>query len=352
VYIFDKRAQMGSESQPKVGFVFTTKDRPEFTRRCLASVDKCGGFDLFWVDGSTTPEAKALPQTMRPHNFRIAEVYQDFRPRSTGRHAIQVVGCVGSFTAIRFGLRRLLDLGYDYCGIIENDTTFEPDWFPRLMSLFEFGKRDGFAVGAVTARTIATLVMVTRPDYVGMWSIGAGMCLFTRQAAQIILDTLTGEPAKRMAQYYGKTFGVDLSDVWELWCDCKDWQHTADWGFSRHLYQRGLASLGTVPSLAFDMTFGIEETLRITYVGQAARFGQEDEERFARFRVALAAAAASPRSQHLFPSLVDSARAEWFRARLRSKTLTEVSYWFDRAVHPVSSTISLIRKIKKKFGGQ
>ena len=341
---------MVSQSQPKVGFVFTTKERPELTRRCLASMDTCGGFDLLWLDGSVTSEARVLPRTISPRNFRIAEVHQDFRPRHTGRHALHVVGRVGSFTAIRFGLSRLIELGYDYCGVIENDTLFQADWFPRLMELFELGKRDGFPVGAVTSRTIATRVLFARPDYVAMWSIGAGMCLFTRQAAQIILDTLAGESAKGMARYYGKTFGVDLGDVWELWCGREDWRHSADWGFSRHLYERGLASLGTTPSLAFDMTDGIEETLRISYVRQKTEPQEEDRQRFARFRTAMAAAEASPRSQRLIPSFIDSTRATWFRVRLYSKTLQEFSYWLERAFHPVSLMDSLIRRVKMKSG--
>lgn len=330
-----------------VAFLLTTKDRPEFTRRSLQSIDTCGGFDLIWVDGSTTPEGKALPRTIKLRNCRIAELHQDVRPRHTDPRSKSFGGNLGSHTAIHFGLKRVIERGYGYCGIIENDIVFEPDWFPRLMELFELGKRDGFEVGAVTARSIASRVMFRRPDYLVMWNIGAGMVLFTQRAARVVLETYATEHAKKLAVFYRRKFGLDLTGVWELWIDRRDYPHSPDWGFSRHLYEQGLASLGTIPSLAFNMDMRIEEVLRTTYVRQGEETAVADGRTFATFKTALATAAASPRSQHLIASLVDSARGKLFRAQLHSKFVRSAVWCSDRALHPISSTRSLIRRIKR-----
>ena len=134
----------------RVAFLFTTKDRPDLTLRSLRSIDLCGGFDLIWVDGSTTAAGKAFPHSVHLKNCRIAELHQGVRPRRTDKRFRRLATTLGSDTAIHFGMSRALELGYDYCGIIENDIEFQPGWFPKLMELVDLGRRDGFEVGAVT----------------------------------------------------------------------------------------------------------------------------------------------------------------------------------------------------------
>ena len=46
---------------PRVAFLFTTKDRPDLTLRSLRSIELCRGFDLIWIDGSTSPAGKEFP---------------------------------------------------------------------------------------------------------------------------------------------------------------------------------------------------------------------------------------------------------------------------------------------------
>ncbi len=339
--------QVGNAGQPKVCFLLTTKDRVDLTLRCLQSMDTCGGFDLVWVDGSTTPEGKALPQTIKLHNCRIAELYQDFRPRHTDPRSKAFAGNLGSHWAIDFGFRRLIDLGYDYCGIIENDIGFEPDWLPRVMELFALGKRDGFSVGAVTARSIASRAMFRHNGYLVMWLTGAGMVLFTQEAARIVIRTYANSSAKKLARFYRKTFRVDLRGVWEMWCDKKDRPLCPDWLFSSHLYEHGFASLGTIPSLAFNMEVRIEETLRTTYVQRPEDIPLADDRTVATFKAAISAAAARPRSRRLVPSFVDTTRGKLFRAQLHSKFVRDCGFWVYHALHPISSMKSLIRKARK-----
>jgi hypothetical protein len=96
---------------PRIGFALSTKERTEFTRRILPGLD-CGGFDLIWCDGSTTPEGRAFASKEHFKTTPLVEIHHD------------VTG--GPDAAIQYSLQRLLALGYDYVGLIENDIALEP----------------------------------------------------------------------------------------------------------------------------------------------------------------------------------------------------------------------------------
>ena len=59
----------------RIGFAFSTKDRVEFTRRSLASIDTDEGFDRLWVDGSVRPEGRRLPHQLRLRNPRLSPLH-------------------------------------------------------------------------------------------------------------------------------------------------------------------------------------------------------------------------------------------------------------------------------------
>lgn len=247
-----------TKHNPKVGFAFSTKDRVHFTRRSLASIDTDSGFDLIWVDGSDTPEGKALPQSVQLRNCRLVEVHHNVRG--------------GPDNAIRFGLRRLLDLGYDYCGLIENDIEFKPGWYPKLMELFELGRRDGLKVGAATVRTVDGGTFIHRPQYAIMWFLGAGMLLFTREAAEIVLATYrSGMNPKRLSKFYANRFEVDLREVWDFWTERLGYgfDFGADAAYAMQLYEYGFASLGAIPCMAFNMDLDVETDWRTFYLNRS-----------------------------------------------------------------------------------
>ena len=236
---------------PKVGFSFSTKDRVDFTRRALADIDSESGFDLIWVDGSTTPEGKDLPHSVTLKNSQIVEHLYDTN---------------GPDGAIRLGLKRLLKLGYDYCGLIENDVELQPGWFTELMNLFVLGRRDGLRVGAATVRTIDGRTLIYRPQYALMWYMGASILLFTREAAKIILTTYRLTCAQELGRFYKDRLGFYLEDVWELWMDKENRPIGCDGAFAMELYRYGLSSLGTIPAKGFSADFSIEERFRSNYV--------------------------------------------------------------------------------------
>ena len=168
-----------NNSAPKVGFAFSSKDRVELSRRSLQSIDSDGGFDLIWIDGSTSEEGRRLPESTNLRNTRLVELHLDVKG--------------GPDVAIRFGLRRLLALGYDYCGLIENDIEFVPGWFSRLMQLFKLGEIDGLQVGAATTRTFLSRTLTIQSQYARLWNIGAGVVLFTRESNSYCITSLSPE---------------------------------------------------------------------------------------------------------------------------------------------------------------
>src|SRR5678816_4559553 len=125
-----------NKNRPKVGFIFSSKERVDLSRRSLSSIDSDSGFDLIWLDGSTSQEARRLPESITLRKTRLVEVHLD------------VTG--GPDAAIKYGLHRLLALGYDYCGLIENDIEFVPGWFSRLMELFQLAETNDLQVGAAS----------------------------------------------------------------------------------------------------------------------------------------------------------------------------------------------------------
>ncbi|HLK32175.1 MAG TPA: hypothetical protein VKT29_03745 [Terriglobales bacterium] len=242
----------------RVGFSFSSKDRMEFTRATLASVDTESGFDVVWVDGSESAEAKQLPYQYPWQKARLVEVHSG------------VSG--GPDRAICFGLRRLLALGYDYCGLIENDLLLAPGWFSRLLALFRLAAEDGIACGAATVRGYQSRVMAYRGGYFLSWNIGAGMVLFSRPAAQLLLAQYhaLGCTARSLFRFYGDAFGIDLRGQWDLWYGAPDHLLAMDWGYSPLLYRHGLASVGSIPSLVCDLEFDVGCVLRTAYVGPEA----------------------------------------------------------------------------------
>ena len=127
------------KKQSDTGFVYSTRDRTELSRRTFPAVTAEGDFDLYWIDGSETPEGQVLPDEMCSDTQQLCEIHRG------------VTG--GPDAAIVYGLSYLLDAGYDYIGLLENDVLLAAGWYAVLKRLFSLGKRDGLRVGAATVRT-------------------------------------------------------------------------------------------------------------------------------------------------------------------------------------------------------
>ena len=240
----------------RIGFSFSSKDRCLYTVQSLKALDAEGGFDLIWNDGSTQMEARELARNWRFKNVRLVEINCGVRG--------------GPDRAICFGLKRLLDLGYDYIGLLENDVVLHPGWFSRLRELFAQGFEEGLVCGAASVRAYESRVLEYRNRYSIDWASGAGMVLFSREAAQMILDQYArlAMTTVGIREFYAELFGVALEiSEWNIWPVTQAVPCTLDFGYTPMLYRHGFATLGAIPSLAHDLDFDVRRFLRTNYVG-------------------------------------------------------------------------------------
>lgn len=241
----------------RVGFALSSKDRVDLTRRTLEAMDQDGGYDLVWNDGSDSPEARELPKNFQFRNAKLVEVNYDVRG--------------GPDRSICFGLERLLDRGYDYVGLMENDIVMEPGWFARLMDIFALAAAEGIVCGAATVRSYEGRVLEHRAGYSINWGTGAGMILFSRPAAEIILRhyATLQMTSKSIMRFYARLFHIALDIRVQGGAGCwtqEDTPLTLDWGYTPLLYMHGYTSVGSIPSLARDLEFSTGHYLLKDYV--------------------------------------------------------------------------------------
>lgn len=241
--------------QSKVGFALSTRDRFVYTMRTIRSLDAVGGFDLIWNDGSERNEVPELSRYFVFRNARLVEANYGVKG--------------GADAAIRYGLRRLLELGYDFVGLIENDVLLAPGWLTAMREAFESATNERIVVGAVSALGYQSRVLEYRKDYSLEWARGAALVLFTREAAQLLLEKYTrlGMTSQQIRGFYAEQFGVALHvPEWAVGGRWMDGPMTLDWGYAPLLYAHGYACVGTIPSLARDLEFDVRTVLRTDYV--------------------------------------------------------------------------------------
>ena len=215
-----------------VAFAYSCKDRVNFTDQTFDAVHaEADKFDLFVVDGSRTEDGqkKAFELSSMP---RVRKVHTD-------------VGGGADF-AILYSLSMMLDAGYDYLGLIENDVLLERGWFDRIFALFEMG----YKVGSVSARCYSDRILEFKGDYAVMANIGAGMVLFSRAGAEAVLDYYrSGSLSEyRFAPLYMR--GLVAPTPHEASNPNEKYNLSADWFFESSMMARDMVSLACVPSMA------------------------------------------------------------------------------------------------------
>lgn len=227
----------------RVAIAFSTCDRVELSKQSIEPLLQPDKFDLHWVDGSKTDKGIVFPTRCR--------TYGD----NTYHHG-GVRG--GSGAAIVFALSEMLakkwehpnkkatSQGYDYIGLVENDVLLDPDWFEPTFALFEQGKQDGLKVGAVSARCYEERILIQRPDYAICHNLGAGMIIFTREAAQSVLNQYRVQWTTENRQIFSQLIGVDIGPTWAF----GGHEHflVADWRWDALLASHGYASLALTPA--------------------------------------------------------------------------------------------------------
>ncbi len=239
----------------KLAIAYSTKDQVELTKQTLpAPTDK---FDLIWCDGSKTEEGiKFFKQRDNFAMYKHGNLYG------------------GADAAIAWKLSTLLvhDNNYTHIGLMENDVLLDEDWFDPTLELFEKGKQDGLHVGAVSARSYVDRVLIQRDGYAVMHNLGAGMVIFTRQAAEIILRSFRTHwwPANRLL--FAQLSGVDLATYAAF--RGQEQFVTTDWGWEAQLLCHGLAALALTPSMATMIGQNpplAEQGLELVALGSPAR---------------------------------------------------------------------------------
>jgi hypothetical protein len=233
-----------------IAIALSTKDRVDLTRKILPALDEGDHLHLFWLDGSDSREGRALPSTTHFARSRLREIHFD-------------VGG-GPDAAIRQALKRMYDLNYEYLGLIENDVQLQSGWSAVLKATFQYAERDGIAVGAATVRTIACRCLCLRPNYAPMWNVGAGMVVFTRAGAAAVLEDYKPTGSTEVATFW-ESRGFRLHS-WDLWRDLPERGLGADWWYAAAMYNKGLVSVGSIPNMARNIDFDLEQDLRTHYV--------------------------------------------------------------------------------------
>jgi hypothetical protein len=262
---------LSSGARAKLGLIFSTKDRTHFSQRAVEALMGEDDLDLFWMDGSRTPEGIALPRELASTLPRLREVHYG------------VVG--GPDAAIIYGLTHLLGQGYDYIGLLENDILLPGDWFGHTMRLFEAGERDGLKVGAVSARCLANRRLLQRHGYAISSNLGAGMIIMRADAVRAVLSryrTVTGPEIQ--AAFIAATGINPLATLPEA---TEPWRAAADWNFDIAMLMEGYVSLAHSPSLArhLDTAFADNPMMQLQTSVDVA---EVDEAAFARYRTHMA----------------------------------------------------------------
>lgn len=233
----------------KLALSFSSKDRVELTEQSLDRVLH-RDIQLFWNDGSATDDGKQMHQCYSHGDVKL-------RTRVTG----------GPDTAIVFALSQMLAAEdafgfiYDYVGLLENDVLLDPDWLEPTIALFD--NPDGLPVGAVSARSFEDRVCIQRDGYCVLHNAGAGFIIFTREAAQLILNNYrTGWWPENRA-VFSQLSGLDIGK-WAAFHHNEQFV-TADWSFDAILAAHGLATVALTPSKAGMIGQDIaEQGLRLT----------------------------------------------------------------------------------------
>jgi hypothetical protein len=250
-----KPAMLRWTPQSKVGFALSTRDRFVYTMRTIKSLDAEGGFDLIWNDGSGRSEVPELSRYFAFRNVRLVEANYSVKG--------------GADAAIRFGLRRLLELDYDFIGLVENDLLLSQGWLGAMRATFVAADEEGITAGAVSALGYQSRVLEYRKKYSIDWARGAALVLFTREAAQLLLENYSRleMTSQQIRGFYAQQFGVALHvPEWAVGGRWMDGPMTLDWGYAPLLYANGYACVGTIPSLARDLEFDLRTVLRTDYV--------------------------------------------------------------------------------------
>jgi hypothetical protein len=221
----------------RVAIAFNTCDRIELTKQSIEPLLQPDKFDLHWCDGSKTAEGIDLLKEYSLHKF-------------TSHYGVRG----GSGPAIVYALTMLLahargmERAYDYIGLVENDVLLQGGWYEDLMALFKIGEQSGLVVGAASARCYEDRILIQRDGHAIVHNNGAGMIMFTRKAAELVLQNYRTAWTAENRLLFSQLSGLDIGKWWAF--RGNENFLVADWRFDMILAANGLASLALTPNRA------------------------------------------------------------------------------------------------------
>ena len=233
-------------------FIFSTKNRVDFTKASLDSMNLSGGFDVIWLDASSEITALNLFKNYRPQNFNIIARIPNIKH--------------GPDVAIQLGLTLLYHSNYEFIGLIENDVKFSKDWLPTLLGLFEVDPSEMGVkkVGAASLRNYRVRNLAIKENFSYAWNLGAGMILFRRKVVKKVLRNYGFMPAQSLRRFFKKRFKIDVSAVRDPLFPAafdKGSLLPGDAKFCLNVWRQGYACVASVPSLARNMDTSGDEDL-------------------------------------------------------------------------------------------
>jgi hypothetical protein len=243
----------------RIAIAFSTCDRTELTKRSIEPLLQPDKFDLWWNDGSKTDEGKKFagfyandeaiknsvyggsgPAIVYALTKMLAENYEG-TPIGRQNKITGEIEVIKKGELIKFPK-------YHYIGLVENDVLLDKDWFEPTMQLFEIGKHIGLEVGAVSARCYEDRILFQCGGYAVCHNLGAGMIIFSRKAAELVLQHYRTVWTTENRLLFVQLSGIDIGSYWAF----RGNEHflVADWNFDRVLAAHGLASLALTPNKA------------------------------------------------------------------------------------------------------
>lgn len=215
-----------------IAICFSTKDRVAFSKTTLPALLKENDkFDLFIVDGSQTEEGRAYALDLNT------------RKGIAGVHC-NVTG--GADVAIVYALSFMLERGYEYLGLVENDVLLSDGWYERISDMLLSTTN----VGSVSARCYEDRVLEYGKNAALMSNIGAGMVVFTRPGAEAVLDYYRNGSLNEYKFWPHYFYNKAVKNPHEITDPNAQYQMTADWFFESSMMARGLISVACVPTMA------------------------------------------------------------------------------------------------------
>lgn len=218
----------------KVAIAYLTRDRVELVRQSLPPLlagAHNNQYHLFVVDGSTT---EVNEKTIWELAYPAGHMHANIRG--------------GAGAAIVYALTLMIQHkeNYEYVGLCESDVLLCNDWFPATFDLFSRGNADGLQVGAVSARCYVDRVLFQRDSYAICHNLGAGQIIFTRGAAQAVLNNFRTAWSSDNRRIFSQLCGVDIAAFWAF--RANEHYLTADFHWEPVMASIGLAALALTPS--------------------------------------------------------------------------------------------------------